>query len=129
MPTQASAGWRALPTGSATCIASGPVRNTLAEQPRRPEDQDQDQHDEREHVLVVRAEELEMRIAGAALRDRVKPARQSAKIGELADVAGAERLDDAHQKTAEHRAGEIADAAEHGGREGLEPEQETHLIV
>src|SRR5512139_3995099 len=59
-PAQTSAGlprvsnsafMRALP-GPASC----PVRDPLAEEPRRPEHEHHDQHGEREHVLVVAAE-------------------------------------------------------------------------
>ena len=44
----------------------GAVGYPLAEQAGRTEDQYQDQYDEREHVLVIRAEDREMRVVGAA---------------------------------------------------------------
>src|SRR5438034_373505 len=68
------------------------VPHPLAQQARRPEHQHRDQHQEREHVLVVAAEDA---------------------AGEVADVARAERLDQAEQHAAEHRAAEVADAAQH----------------
>ena len=80
----------------------------FAKQPRRPEHQHDDQHDEGEDVLVVAAEEA---------------------AGQVADVARPQRLDQAEQHAAEHRPGQVADAAEHGGGEGLEAEHETHLVV
>ena len=43
-----------------------------------------------------------------------------AQIGEVADVARAERLDEAEQHAAEHRAGDVADAAEHRRGERLQ---------
>ena len=56
------------------------------------------------------------------------PARL-AQVGEVADVAGAERLDDAEQQAAQHRAREVADAAQHRRRKRLEAEDEAHLVV
>src|SRR5512139_3338356 len=54
-----------------TAAASSAVGDPLAEQPARAQDQHGAQHDEGEHVLVVRAEHA---------------------AGQLADVAGAQRL-------------------------------------
>src|SRR5574337_1428966 len=51
---------------------SGTVRDALAAQARRPQREHEDQHDEREDVDVVAAQDA---------------------AGDLADVAGAERLD------------------------------------
>src|SRR5262245_50295099 len=72
---------------------SGTIGHPFAEQALRPHGQHEDQHDEGEDVLVVAAEHA---------------------AGQLADVAGAERLDQAEQHTAHHRARQVADAAEHG---------------
>src|SRR3982750_2811186 len=49
--------------------ASGTVAHPLAEQARGPEDQHGDQHEEREHVLVVAAEERHVRVVDAPLGD------------------------------------------------------------
>src|SRR5207237_910129 len=67
--------------------SSGAVGDALAEQALWPQGEDQDQDDEGEDVLVVAAEDA---------------------AGELADVAGTERLDHAEQHAADHRAGEVA---------------------
>src|SRR5512143_1229673 len=82
--------------------------NARSQQARRAEYQHRDQHEEREHVLVVAAEEA---------------------AGQVADVARAERLDQSQQEPPQHRAAEIADSAQHRSREGLETEQEAHVIV
>ena len=66
------------------------------------------QHEEGEYVLVVRAEDA---------------------AGEIADVARAERLDQPEQQAAEHRARDVADAAQHRGGERLEPRHEAHEEV
>ena len=50
----------------------------------------------------------------AALVAAGKPA-VAAQVGEVADVARAERLDQAEQQAAQHRAGDVADAAQHRG--------------
>ena len=73
-----------------------------------PEDQHQNEDEEGEHVLVVAAEEA---------------------AGEVADVAGAERLDQSQQHAAEHGAGQVADAAEHRRGERLQAEDEAHVVV
>src|SRR5215471_19290634 len=57
-----------------SALGSGSVGHALAEQALRPHGEHQDQHDEREDVLVVAAQHT---------------------TGERADVAGAERLDQA----------------------------------
>src|SRR5512139_2251186 len=57
------------------------VGHPFAEQALRPHGEHEDQHDEGEDVLVVAAEHA---------------------TGELADVAGAERLDQAEQHAADH---------------------------
>src|SRR5678815_5734321 len=82
---------------------SRPVGDAFAEEPLRSQGQHQDQHDEREDVLVVAAEHA---------------------AGQHADVAGAERLDQAEQHAADHRAGEVADAAEDRRGERLQAGQE-----
>src|ERR1700710_1147471 len=56
--------------------SSSPVSHALAEQSLRPQRQHQDQHDEGEDVLVVAAEHA---------------------AGDVADVAGTERFDQAQQ--------------------------------
>src|SRR6188474_264204 len=100
------------PSGSEPLRAAGrdscSVRHTLAEQALRPQRQDQDQDDEGEDVLVVAAEHA---------------------AGEVADVAGAERLDQAEQDAADHRPGEVADAAEYRRGERLQPRQEAHRVL
>ncbi len=55
--------------------------------------------------------------------------RQLAQVGEVADVARAERLDQPEQHAAQHRAGEVADAAQHRGGKRLQAEEEAHLVV
>src|SRR5689334_17763715 len=72
-------------------LPSGSIGDALAEQALRPQREHEDQHDEREDVLVVAAEHA---------------------TGQDADVAGAERLDQAEQDAADHRTGQVADAAE-----------------
>src|SRR3990167_9463347 len=84
------------------CSSSGAIRHTLTQQARGAQRQDDDEHDEREDVGVVAAEQ--------AARER-------------ADVARADGFDEAQQNAAHHRAGQVADAAEHGRREGLETGQ------
>src|SRR3954465_5337018 len=86
----------------------------LTEQAGGPEHQHQDQHDEGEYVLIVRAKKNEV-AAALAIGDALGQRLGGAEVGEIADVAGAERLDDAEQHAAEHRARDVADAAEHGG--------------
>jgi hypothetical protein len=74
-----------------------------------------------EHVLVVGAEQREVRVVGAALGDRLGPRLDLAQVGEIADVTRAERLDEAEQHAAEHRARQVADAAEHRAEKALRP--------
>ncbi len=88
--------------------SSGAVGHAFAEQARRPQGQDDDQHDEGEDVGVVAAEH--------AARQR-------------ADVARADGLDQAEQDAADHGAGQVPDAAEHRRREGLEARQEAHGVL
>src|ERR1700704_160739 len=71
--------------------------DALAEEARRPEEEHGDQDEEGEHVLVVAAEQREVGVVDAALGDRVGPRRQLAQVGEIADVAGAQGLDEAEQ--------------------------------
>src|SRR5450755_1258086 len=68
--------------------SSGAVGHAFAEQPLGSQCQHQDQHDERKDVLVVAAENA---------------------AGQRADVARAQRFDQAEQHAAEHRASEVAD--------------------
>ncbi len=59
---------------------SAPLRrgpNAFAEQPRRPEDEHGDEDEEREHVLVVAAEQREVRIVDAALARSRRTSRDS----------------------------------------------------
>src|SRR6185369_9313260 len=83
-------------------ISSGPVRHALAQQPRGPQRQHEDQHDESEDVGVVAAQDA---------------------TGHHSDVAGADRFDQSKQDAAHHRAGQVADAAEHGRGERLQAGQ------
>src|SRR5512142_367820 len=71
-------------------VRSGAVGDTLAEQALRAQRQHEDQHDEGEDVLVMAAQHV---------------------AGQVADVAGTERLDHAERHAADHRAGQVADAA------------------
>lgn len=80
----------------------------FAEQAGGLEHQHDDQHDEGEDVLVMAAEEA---------------------AAQVADIARPQRLDDAEQDAAGHRAGEVADTAEHGGGKRLEAEHEAHLVM
>src|SRR5208282_2828454 len=84
------------------------IRNAFAEQARGPENQHQDQHEEREHILVIAAEDA---------------------AGQIADVAGTEAFDHTKQYAAKHRAAQVADAAEHRRGECLESEQKSHIVV
>src|SRR5665213_4149258 len=68
-------------------IASRAIGHAFAEQPRRAEDEHADQHQEREHVLVVGTEQREIGIAGAAQPQRIEPRRELAQVGEVADIA------------------------------------------
>src|SRR5215470_14191706 len=100
------------------------LAHTLAQKARRPEDQHEDQHEEGEHVLIVTAEEAHLAIARSALLlQRVGQKREAADVRDIADVPGAEGLDDAEQDPAEHRPREVAESAKHRGGECLEPEQ------
>src|SRR5437764_12000722 len=93
--TSGSASSSAQPTAHATALfwrlmksimprfPSRAVRDPFAEQARGPQRQHHDQHDEREDVGVLAAQH-------AAGRD--------------ADIAGADRLDEAEQDAAHHRA-------------------------
>jgi hypothetical protein len=78
---------------------------------------------------AIAAEQRDVGIGRTARRERVGPACKLAKIGEVADVAGAQRFDDAEQQAAQHRAPEIADAAQHCCRKRLQSEQEAHLVL
>src|SRR3990172_1001188 len=88
--------------------ASSAVSYPLPEQSGGPEHQHRDQHQESEHVLVIAAENI---------------------IGQVADIACAQGLDDAEQNAAQHRARKIADAAQHRGRERFHPQKRTHAVV
>src|SRR4029077_5412239 len=74
-------------TPSLFFMVSRSIGHALAEQALRSHREHEDQHDEGKDVLVVAAEHA---------------------AGQLADVAGAERLDQAEQHAAHHRAGEVA---------------------
>ncbi|KAG1245431.1 hypothetical protein G6F65_021236 [Rhizopus arrhizus] len=49
--------------------------------------------------------------------------------GQVADVPGTQRFDDAQQQAAGHGADHVADAAQHGGREGLQAQHEAHRVL
>src|SRR6478672_7463648 len=66
---------------------SRPIRDAFAEQAGRAENEHGDQHEEREHVLIVAAEQREVRIADTALGDRRRPLRQLAEVRQVADIA------------------------------------------
>src|SRR5262249_41871036 len=91
-------------------VRSGAIADTFAQEARRPEDEDQDQDEEREHVLIVAPEKTHGAIlCRALLLHRVRQEGKHAQVRHIADVARAERLDDAQQKPAEHRAREVSD--------------------
>src|SRR5215208_1082403 len=79
-------------------FSSGPVRHAFAQQSRGSQRQHDDQHDEGEDVGVVAAQDA---------------------TGGHSDVARTDRLDQPQQHAADHRAGQVADAAEHRRRECL----------
>src|SRR3954470_11929212 len=99
--------WRGASANRVMAWRSGAIGDALAEQALRAQREHQDEHDEGEDVLVVAAENA---------------------AGEVADVAGTERLDQAEQDAADHRTGEVADAAEDGSGERLQPRQEAHRV-
>src|SRR5438132_6991850 len=88
--------------------SSRPVGHALAEQALRPEGEHEDQHDEREDVLVMAAQHA---------------------AGDHADVAGAQRFDEPEQHAAHHRTRQVADAPEHRRGEGLEAGEEAHGVL
>src|SRR3989344_1527906 len=87
---------------------SGALDHALAEKTRRPDDQHQDQYEKGEDVLVMAAEK---------------------SAGQRSDVTGAQTLDHTEQQAAQHRPGDVADAAQHRGGESLEPEHEAHVVM
>src|SRR3954447_5647508 len=89
-------------------FSSGAVRHPLAEQPRGPQREHDDQHDEGEDVAVLAAQHA---------------------AGDDADVARADGLDQSEQDAADHRARQVADAAEHRRGEGLQSRQEAHGVL
>src|SRR5437763_3279746 len=91
--------WRLASLKRVIAIPSGAVGDTLAEQPLRPEREDEDEDHEGEDVLVVAAQDA---------------------AGQRADVAGAERFNQPEQDTTDHRPGQVADAAEDRCRERLQ---------
>src|SRR3990172_11006424 len=97
------------------------VTHALAEQPGRAQNQHRDQYQEGKHVLVIRAEQHEMRFGGAMLGERLRQAGEVAQVGELADIAGAQRFDHPEQDPAHHRTRDVADATEHRRRKRLQP--------
>src|SRR5687768_10872289 len=93
----------------------GTVADALAQDSLRAENEDQDQHDERINILVVAAEEARLGARGADVGKARQDTVEQAHVGEVAHVTRAERLDEAHQYPAQHRAGDVADAAQHRG--------------
>src|SRR3990172_692864 len=85
--------------------ASSAVSYPLPEQSGGPEHQHRYQHQESEHVLIVAAEHI---------------------IGQVTDIACAQGFDDAEQDAAQHRPRNIADSAEHRGRECFHAQQRSH---
>src|SRR5487761_1986263 len=93
------------------CVASwrsSPVPDAFAEEPGRTQHENADQHQESKHVLVIAAENI---------------------IGQAADIACTQCFDYAEQNAAQHRAGKVADAAEHGRRECFHAQKRTHGVV
>src|SRR5207247_2759610 len=84
------------------------LSDDLAQQALGSEDEDHDEHREGEDVLVLGAE---------------RAARQQRQIG------GREGLEQAEHEAADHRARNIADAAEHGGGERLQPGNEPGVGI
>src|SRR5262249_23488790 len=84
------------------------LRQGFAEQPLRAEDQDH--HEKRE------GDEIAQLIGG----------RNAEPVEEK---RGPDRFDDAEKEAAEHRAGNIADAAEHGGAECLDAGKKPHIEI
>src|ERR1700682_2876789 len=75
-----------------------PLAHALAEQARRAENEHQNQHEEREYVLIVAAEQRHLAVVGGALLlQRIGKERESAEVRHITDVTCAERLDDAEQ--------------------------------
>src|SRR2546422_7322227 len=98
----ASTGWTARRRSLIIADPSCPRAYPLTEQARRAEHQHEDQDDKGPHVLVSR------------------PQRK---------VLRRHHLDDAKHEPAQHRAGDVADAAQHRRGEGLEAGDETHAEV
>src|SRR5208283_2080718 len=89
--------------GERSCALAYP----LTQQTRRPENEHPDEHEKGEYILIVAAEQAYLAVVGRALLlQRIGEKRESADIGHVADVAGAERLDDAEQDASEHRTGQ-----------------------
>src|ERR1700754_3942571 len=100
---------RRLPEWKDSVVAMGrslcSVRNAFAHDAGRTQRKYDDQHHEGEDVLVVAAQEVS---------------------GQVADGAGAQAFDQAEQDAAQHRAVDVADAAQHCGAEGFQPGHEAH---
>src|SRR3989454_5119718 len=94
--------WRGPRTGSRA------LSDDLAQQALGSEDEDHDEHREGEDVLVLGAE---------------RSPREQGQIG------GGEGLEQPEHEPAEHRAGDVADAAEHGRGEGLQPRNEPGVGI
>src|SRR6266542_5205361 len=106
------------------------LADPLAQQARGAENEHQDEHKEGENVLVIAAEHAHLTLAGRALLlQRIGKKRESADIGYIADIACAERLNDAEQDSTQHRAGEIADTTQDRRGKRLQAQQEAHVIV
>src|SRR3984957_10868659 len=88
-----------------TLVDQGFLADMLAEQARGTEQQDENQHREGEDVAVFRADD--------SMGERRHPGRR-------------EGLDEAKQQSAEHRAGDRADAAKDCGRKSLHADDEAH---
>src|SRR5438552_9262696 len=56
------------------------VADALAQESRRPEDEHGDEHQEREHVLVVGAEQREIWIIHTTARNGIRPILELAEI-------------------------------------------------
>src|SRR3954469_15722475 len=95
--------------------SSRAVSDPFAEQPRGPEYEHEDEDQKGEYILVVRAGQNEFPAIRTALAERVRKERVGAEVGEVADVARPEGFNYAEQHAAQHRTGDIPDAAEHCG--------------
>src|SRR5205085_7226390 len=107
-PSRTRRGGSGPPGSRRSAAGSRALPHHFAEETPGKEDQNGDQDREREDVLVLRAE---------------GPARQQR------EVRGREGLEEPEHEPPPHRAGNVADTAEHRRREGFEPGNEAAVGV